>query len=302
MKSPGKKTILITGATGFIGSNLINEMSESEYEIIGVKRNSESTPRITITRKVRWLTSPLEEISYDVLSSTDVIVHLASHTANHPYDTLYNCIDQNVVRHSTFIENAFKAGVNRYVLAGSCFEYGTSGDRYDYIPVNAPLEPKGSYPVSKAMFFLAVKEFFNGKEAYVSYQRIFQVYGEGEAESRFWPTLRSKAFSGEDMLMTEGEQLRDFVNVSDVASKLKIKIEHMFSKKYSCFEVENLASGTPQTLKEFAQYWWKEWSAKGDIKFGAIPYRKNEVMRFVPSLKSDVTDFNLGQDSSCNEK
>jgi nucleoside-diphosphate-sugar epimerase len=285
MKSPGKKTLLITGATGFIGSNLINEMSESEYEIIGVKRNCESTPRLAITRKVRWVTSPLEEISSDVLCSADVIVHLASHTANHPYDTLYNCIDQNVVRHLKFIENAFKAGVNRFVLAGSCFEYGTSGEKYDYIPVNAPLEPKGSYPVSKAMFFFAVKEFFMGKQANVSYQRIFQVYGEGEAETRFWPTLRSKAFSGEDMLMTKGEQLRDFINVTEVASKLKSKVQTMLGSEKCCFDIENLASGNPQSLKEFAQYWWKEWSAKGQIKFGAIPYRHNEVMRFIPEVQ-----------------
>lgn len=300
MKSPGKKTILITGASGFIGSNFINTLDEDEFEIVGIKHGVDSTPRVSIKRKVNWIIGPLEHISSNIFRKADAVVHLASHSANHPYDTLDNCIDQNVLKHLKFVENAFECGVKRFVFAGSCFEYGDSGLRYECIPVDAPLMPRGAYPVSKAMFFLAIKEFFNGKEAMVSYQRIFQVFGEGEAESRFWPTLKRTALSGDDMLMTQGDQLRDFINVSDVAFKLTSKVRYLLNLKNSCFEIENLASGAPKTLKEFAQYWWNEWSAKGDIKFGAIPYRQNEVMRFVPSLKLDA--ININQDRTRNEK
>lgn len=284
MKSPGKKTILITGATGFIGSNFINVLNESEYDVIGIKHNDKSTPRVTILRNVHWVTSPLEKISFEILETADIIVHLASHSANHPYDSLSNCIDQNVIQHLKFIANAYQSGVRRFLLAGSCFEYGNSGYQYEYIPVEAPLEPYGSYPVSKAMFFLAVKEYFSDKDAYTSYQRIFQVYGEGESETRFWPTLKKKALSGEDMLMTRGEQLRDFINVTEVASILELKVQKLIHSENICFEIENLASGRPNTLKEFAQYWWNEWAAEGDLIFGAIPYRKNEVMRFIPKI------------------
>lgn len=52
--------------------------------------------------------------------------------------------------------------------------------------------------------------------------------------------------------------------------------------------IKNLGSGTQLTVKEFAEYWWNEWSAEGELKFGAIPYRKNEVMRFIPKI--DVED------------
>lgn len=286
MKSPGKKTILITGATGFIGSNFINVLNESEFVVIGIRRNDKSTPRVTIERNVHWVTSPLEKISSEILETADVIVHLASHSANHPYDSLNNCINQNVIQHLKFIKNAYTSGVRRFLFAGSCFEYGTSGVRYDFIPVDAPLEPVGSYPVSKAMFFLAMKEFFSKKEALVSYLRIFQVFGEGEAPSRFWPSLKEKALTGEDMLMTSGEQIRDFIKVNDVAEALRRELEDLIqSKKGAFFRLENLASGRPMSLREFAQFWWDKWQAKGNIIFGAIPYRDKEVMRFVPELE-----------------
>jgi nucleoside-diphosphate-sugar epimerase len=282
----GKKTILITGATGFIGSNFINTLDESHYNIIGVKHRVNSAPRVQLNRNVHWTVGALENIPLDLLTRVDVVVHLASHSANHPYDSLINCIDQNVTRHLRFIDNAYKSGVRRFLLAGSCFEYGDSGMRYEYIPVDAPLEPKGSYPVSKAMFFLAIKEFFKDKESVVSYQRIFQVYGEGEAQSRFWPTLKSTALSGKDMEMTLGEQVRDFIHVEDVAVQLKNKVISQLSlTDTSFFEIENLASGTAQTLKDFAEYWWNLWEAKGKLRIGQTEYRANEIMRFVPEIK-----------------
>ena len=286
MKSPGKKTVLITGATGFIGSNFINVLDEDEFEIVGIKHRVDSTPRVNIKRKVNWIIGPLEDISANIFSKVDAVVHLASHSANHPYDTLTNCIDQNVVKHLKFVENAFEHGVKRFVFAGSCFEYGDSGIRHEYIPVDAPLLPRGSYPVSKAMFFLALKEFFDGKLATISYQRIFQVFGEGEAESRFWPTLRKKALAGEDMIMTSGEQIRDFINVNEVSSILTLKLQSVIDSPDTYFEIENLATGRPTSLKEFAEYWWAEWNAIGKLDFGKLPYRENEVMRFVPFIES----------------
>ena len=284
MKPLGKKTILITGATGFIGSNLINILDEDEFEIVGIKHRIESTPRVNIKRKVTWIVGSLEDVSAIFFEQVDAIVHLASHSANHPYDNLNNCIDNNVVKHLKFVENAFKYGVKRFVFAGSCFEYGDSGMRYEYIPIDAPLMPRGAYPVSKAMFFLAIKEFFNGKEAMVSYQRIFQVFGEGEAESRFWPTLKKKALSGENMIMTSGEQIRDFINVCEVSRLLELKLQSLINSSEPSFVIENLASGQPQSLKEFAEFWWAKWNATGKLEFGELPYRRNEVMRFVPEI------------------
>ena len=50
--------------------------------------------------------------------------------------------------------------------------------------------------------------------------RLFQVFGEGESENRLWPSLKKAAISGENVDMTKGEQLRDFIPVEDVANQL----------------------------------------------------------------------------------
>jgi len=85
--------------------------------------------------------------------------------------------------------------------------------------------------------------------------------------------------------MTKGEQIRDFINVEDVASKLiKSCMGLTEAKTSSKFLIENLGSGNPQSIYEFSKYWWQKWKAKGDLLVGKLPYRENEVMRFVPEI------------------
>jgi nucleoside-diphosphate-sugar epimerase len=177
---------------------------------------------------------------------------------------------------------AAAAGTTRIVAAGSCFEYGRSGERYDFIPPDAPLEPTQTYPASKAAASVAFYQLAVELKLRLSIHRIFQVYGEGEAESRLWPSIRRAALSGEDLEMTPAEQVRDFIHVTEVANKLLLACEHHVEPGLP--QIANLGTGEPQTLRAFAEKWWKDWRGKGNLVCGVKPYREGEVMRFVPSL------------------
>ena len=84
--------------------------------------------------------------------------------------------------------------------------------------------------------------------------------------------------------MTEGEQVRDFVNVSDVAKQLLEACTESSNLEEGCPLIKNLGTGKPQSIRDFAEKYWKEWGATGKLQFGAIPYRKGEVMRYVPEI------------------
>ena len=109
------------------------------------------------------------------------------------------------------------SGVKYFIIAGSCFEYGKSGNRYSYIPTDAPLEPSNSYATSKALASIAIRQWAEEHRVALEILRVFHVYGEGELFTRFWPSLRSAALEGRDFPMTNGEQLRDFQPVTSVA-------------------------------------------------------------------------------------
>jgi hypothetical protein len=92
--------------------------------------------------------------------------------------------------------------------------------------------------------------------------------------------------NGEDYHMTGAEQIRDFISVEQVAELLvnDISFNEVESGKP---KIKNIGTGIPQTLKEFSEFWWKKWGATGNLHFGSIPYRKDEVMRFVPLIREN---------------
>jgi nucleoside-diphosphate-sugar epimerase len=275
--------LFVTGATGFIGSHFVNHALSEGHEVVALRRTEESKPRVPLMASPKWVTASLDAIPVESFDGVDCVVHLAAHTANVPYDTLERCIYWNVTVPLAVFRMAHSRGVQRYVVAGSCFEYGKSGERYEFIPVDAPLEPVGSYPTSKAMASLAFIELARELNLKMSIHRIFQVYGEGENENRLWPSLRRAALAGEDYPMTLGDQLRDFIQVQDVATVLLA--EAKFSEtSIGNVKIKNIGSGSPVSVKEFCENQWLQLNAIGKLLPGQLEYRPNEIMRFVPKV------------------
>ena len=276
--------LFVTGGTGFIGSHFLNAALSSGHKIVALRRSAESRPRVPVEESdlLVWLDKGMPDVESGDIAGCNALVHLAAHSANVPYDTLENCIHWNVLVPIGLFRQAVKAGVRRFVVAGSCFEYGRSGERYKFIPPDAPLEPTQTYPASKAAASIAFSQLAVEMNLQLSIHRIFQVFGEGEQISRLWPSLRAAAQAGLHFAMTPSQQVRDFVPVEQVAKELLTACGKECTPGTPI--VRNIGSGAPQTVRAFAEYWWAVWQAQGKLLFGAKPYRAGEVMRYVPAL------------------
>ena len=85
------------------------------------------------------------------------------------------------------------------------------------------------------------------------------------------------------MQMSFGEQVRDFVNVTQVAAGFVdslIRQDLVPGKPL----IENLASGEPKSLGQFASEQWESLGATGKLQLGKVPMRPEEVMRYVPQI------------------
>ena len=273
----------VTGATGFIGSHFVNAAHEAGHTVVGLRRTPESRPRVALLQEPQWLDKPMEAVLASDLQGCELLVHFAAHTSNVPYDTLLNCLHWNLIVPLQLFEQACLAGIDRYLVAGSCFEYGQSADGYSLIPVDAPLDPTNSYAASKAAASIAFKQWVIQYHKSLTLLRIFHVFGEGEPASRLWPTLRRAAMEGKDFPMTLGQQVRDCLNVSDVAKAFLQAAQELEFASPGVL-IRNLGSGHPQTIREFSEYWWRKWQASGHLLVGALPYRTGEVMRYVPDV------------------
>ncbi len=270
--------VFVTGGTGFVGRHFLRQALAAGHDVTAVHRPG-SNRELGPGRAPCWLERGLDEVAQPDLAGHQVLVHLAAHTANHPYDTLEKCRHWNVTVPLQLFTRAHQAGVSRQIAAGSCFEYGRAAERYDFVPPDAPLEPIGTYPASKAAASVALAKQARATGSRLSLLRIFQVFGPGEPPARFWPSLRAAAESGRDFPMSPGEQVRDFIRVEDVAGRFVQELERAVPAGQP--EILHVATGQPQTLLAFATHWWTAWNARGRLQPGSMPYRAGEIMRLV---------------------
>lgn len=260
----------ITGGTGFIGSNFINYAMRKNYRVSSLKRNN-SIPSIDLLEEPKWFIGDLNNYKINFFENTDIFIHFACHSTNHPYDSLSKCIYWNVNASLKIINDAYESGIRKFIVLGTCNEYG---DSYETpLHKSLPLKPKYSYPTSKALSSIVFEEFARGKDINLTYLRLFQIYGHGENKNRFYPKLIQKAMNGEDLDMTDGNEIRDFTNVDHVCDSIIYEVNNYLNENFC---VKHVCSGNPMTLKDFAIKHWVLNKAKGKLNFGKYRSRLGE--------------------------
>ena len=278
--------IFLTGATGFVGSHFLNLCQSKKLSVRILVRKYPFDFRIPLTldSTVEVLQKNYSDLLPSDFKDIDILVHLASHSANVPYDTLENCIYWNVTQPLHMLDVAKQEGVDKFIITGSCFEYGLSGLNYQFIPANAPLIPTQSYPTSKACASISFTQWAIKNQVSLNILRLFQIYGPGETGTRLWPSLIKAARENRSFDMTLGQQLRDFVAVEEVCNMLFNELSQ-FSSFNTQIIHKNLGSGLATSIAEFARKIWDSQNTAGSLNIGALPYRDGEVMRYVPDLK-----------------
>ena len=272
--------IFVTGSNGFIGSHVVKKALSSGHEVVGLRRTNHPT-KIDLHRQPTWVEGTLESDMRQALEGCEAIIHLSAYGVNPNFDSWHEAFRWNVSASINFWGQAKQVGVKRFVIAGSCSEYGRSAERYEYVPCDAPLEPVNAYGASKAAASIAAIAFARANEKELAILRPFHIFGEGENQERLWPSLKKAALAGEDFPMTFGEQIRDFTPVEFAAEKfIHYAVEAIIKQGEPV--IHNLGTGKPMSLNSFAEEQWKKFGATGRLKRGEIPYRKNEVMRYVP--------------------
>ena len=282
--------ILLTGGTGFIGSHLLKELLQVDHYVVALRRPG-SLPVIQLQHQPLWLESSLFDLNANDLEGFDVVIHLASAGVS-PQKASWQELQQiNVAAGLHLIQLAHDAGVRRFVAAGTCFEYGTESQAWDCIPPNASLKPITPYGSSKAAGFLMLEAFAKANPMEFFYGRIFTAYGEGQFSGNLWPSLRQTAIAGNDFPMTDGENIRDFIPVADVARHLRTAAERRDIQSDQPLVV-NIGSGYGLRVVDFAQQQWQHFGATGSLQPGAIRGRPDQMQRCVADIKYLNLDIN----------
>ena len=274
--------IFVTGATGFVGGHFVRAAMTAGHDVIALKR-PDSKPRLALVPEPTWVDGDLQDFDIDSIQDCDVLVHLASKGSSPQQVTWQVALQVNVMDSLSLWQMAATAGVGRFVIAGSGLEYGTSTLRFDPIPANAPLEPQGNYALSKATSSIYARSFCISHKVKLAYVRMFNLYGEGQFEGNFYPSLCQAAKLGHDFEMTSGTQIRDFDTVENAVKTLLYWVDSDNLKDGMPVFV-NHGSGSPRKLVDYATQWWSNLNATGKLLVGKIPDRRDEVRCMRPDL------------------
>lgn len=265
------RTVLLTGATGFVGRTVMRSLAKRGARVrIVVREGSES--RIPSREAVESVvqTKDLFAETADwwerACRGIDTVAHVAWYAEPGKYPQSpknLDCLAGTLM----LAKGAAAAGARRFVGVGTCAEYDLT---VGHVSVSSPLGPTTPYAAAKAAAFLALSRFFEQATVEFAWCRLFYMYGEGEDARRLVPHLRAKLAAGEPADLTSGTQVRDFMDVADAGSMIA---DIALGTEQGAV---NVCSGVPISVRALAERIADEYGRRDLLRFGALPDRSGE--------------------------
>ncbi|MDR3048965.1 MAG: NAD(P)-dependent oxidoreductase [Elusimicrobiota bacterium] len=267
--------ILITGASGFLGSYLLKSLLKKAHQIIALKRSFSNIFRIEneISRiKVYDIDKRLISDIFNENKDIDLIIHTAT-SRGYNEESALDIFKTNVRFPLELLDFASKNGIKSFINTGSVLPLIYGGVLYEHL--------------------LSKKQFFDWGKIYSSKINFINVnldylYGPFEDKIKFIPFLVEKCTSDCGQInITSGSQKRNFIYIDDVINAYLLIIQNIGLG----FTEYNIGGANTLTIKEAAVKIKKITQSKIILNFGAIAYRDKEPME----IKSNMDNlFALG--------
>ncbi len=260
--------VLVTGASGFIGSHLCDRLSKNGAEVHAISR----TPRHTGTKTaIHWWQGKLEDIDTvrNVLSTVkpEVIFHLASHVAgSRSLELVLPTFHSNLVSTVNLLTVATEIGCRRLVLVGSLEEPEPDHNQVPCSPYAAAKSASSAYG----------RMFYELYQTPVVIARLFMVYGSGQQDLRkLIPYVTLSLLQGQAPKLSSGQRLVDWIYVDDVVDGLLVAAQA--PNVEGC--TVDLGSGILVPIRTVVQQLINLVGAETQPLFGALPDRPLEQVR-----------------------
>ena len=271
-----KKRILITGASGFVGRQVLKYLTTENVSLTLVVRedkellfaNNSMVESIIFTKD---LFTETDEWWANVLNRIDTIIHLAWYVQPGKYLDAPQNIDC-LIGTLNLAKGSIRAGVRRFIGIGTCFEYDLS---QGVLTVETRLKPLTPYASAKVALYIALSSWLTENSIEFSWCRLFYLYGEGENEHRLAPYVHKQLQNGEIVELTSGKQIRDYLDVSEAGARIaQIALGVQTGPM-------NICSGNPITVREFVENIADKYEARHLLRFNVMPDRVNDPSHVV---------------------
>lgn len=272
--------ILLTGATGFLGSRLLKRLVENKYEVVCTRRAQSDTARVSeVYGLVRWFDTDREktEALFD-RNEIRTIIHCATNYGRNSAD-YFKAYEANLVFPLQLARCAQKYGCTYFINTGTFFsrELECLRDGQERVYMDA-------YVRSKDMFSRIIRNHMEElRFAFINLQ-MEHIYGNGDSEGKFVNRLVKSLLDNVPVVgLSEGAQKRDWIYVDDAVSAYLAVLNSQQQFQPGEFYHLEAGTGTETSLREFAQLVREKSGSTSRLEFGK--YRMDEK-----ELKSSHAD------------
>ncbi len=267
--------VLVTGASGFIGRRVVEQLLASGHEVHGV-RSRDGADR---TADIAWHQADLLDPKAIDLLTADVqatqLLHLAWYAVPGQFWTAVENVEWiGATLH--LLQSFAAAGGRRAVVTGTCAEY-----EWGHLVLrenSTSLAPTTLYGTCKHATHIAASALCQQIGVSLAWGRIFFLYGPHEDSRRLVSSIARGLLSGERVPASDGSQIRDFLHVDDVAGALVALLGS------DVMGPVNIASGRPVAVRTIIEAIAEASGGLDCVDFGALPARQNDPERLVADV------------------
>jgi nucleoside-diphosphate-sugar epimerase len=273
------KSVLLTGATGLIGSCAIKPLIERGFKVHAV------TSRTIVPQSVENLiwhrANLLDFAETESLLETVRPTHLLHFAWYMHHGQAWHAVENlDWLGASLQLVKIFnKFGGKRLVICGTVSEYDNTGNK-PLSEYKSKLIPDSLYGTAKKALFETAEKYVEKTDLSFAWGRAFFQYGKNEAPNRLVASVACSLLKGDRAKTSHGNQIRDYMCADETAAAFASLLDSGVKGAV------NIASGEARTIKEIALEIASLLGKSADeIEFGAIPVSPTEP----PFIVADIT-------------
>lgn len=270
------KKVLVTGATGFVGNYVINELMQCDVSIIATSSNEEKAKQQSWFHNVKYIPFDITQIQptenyFFLFNEPDIVIHLAWEGLPN-YKSEFHVID-NLQRHKLLLENLIQNGLKDLTVTGTCLEYGM---QEGCLKEDLPSRPTVAYAIAKDNLRKYLESLQQQYSFSLKWLRLFYMFGKGQNIKSLLSQLEVALLRVDEVFnMSGGQQVRDYLPISKVAENIVA-----IALQKNIEGVINCCSGKPVTVKDFVESYLSKTNKSIRLNLGYYPYPDYEPMRF----------------------
>jgi nucleoside-diphosphate-sugar epimerase len=277
--------VVVTGATGFLGSAIVRHFIAHGAQVAAVMRPRADPWRLAdvIHSVVQFRVSSFDDSSlrrHFAYFQPDVLIHAAWHgVGNRDRDDPLQ-IERNVVPSCTLVDMAAEAGCQTFIGFGSQAEYGPVNTRCDETMLPRPTT---LYGAAKVATYYLTQRLAQQRGMRFAWLRIFSTYGPRDNPEWLIPYVIREFLARRKPSLTACEQRWDYLYVDDAA-----RAAHEVAINPKADGAFNLGSGVSVPLRAIVERVRDLVDPSLPIGFGEVMYRPDQVMH----LEADINRLN----------